>query len=83
MQASDSLRRIARRKKFFPVDQNPNYLERVGPTLCILKITDFPDGSFNATYFDQCHELSYHGNFGPKGGKTNYAARRIVELLSG
>gem|GEM_PF-5390554 len=41
-----------------------------------------PDGSFTATYSNQNAHESYNGEFGPRGGKRNYAARRIAEILS-
>ena len=81
MTASGSLKAMALKIGFVQDANKLHYFEKRIPLSC-LTIADNADGGFSATYYCQFNEQKYSGEFGPKGGKKNYAARRIVELLS-
>ena len=80
MPASDALREAVLRKGYVQDPVKPSYFEQQAPYKCV-RITDNKDGSFSIDYYSQYRGRSLRGEFGPKGGRKNYAARAIADLF--
>lgn len=75
---------MALRKGFQHDQEDERWLRETNRELIVISITREGDESFTVHYrqpLPTSSQKRYHGEFGPKGGARNYAARKILQLL--